>query len=308
MQRLTISFRLGGMTLFSATGWRTTAVAGLLLALTACATTDGVAVRGSATGAATGTVTTATTALTPTSPVGPPTCGGTKDHLTTPTGAPILTVTAGANLFEANWAVEPLSLAVYADGTAISSLGVGTANKPLPGMTIGYIPPCTLEWAERELLQLATVELGQPNITDQGFTEVTYHPVRSTSIQLSAYALGIGDHYVKNGTGRARLNTLLAALRAPLAGAVPWTPTSLLLIEQSAGRSYGPALAWPGAVSLDEVLKYGPDGSRCGVVEGADAAAVVKTLGDHAVASRWSDDGRVTGLNIGALVPGQSGC
>ncbi len=298
------------MNILPATVRRTAALVGLLLVVTACATTDGVAIRGTTTGAATKTVTTGATALTPTSPAGPPTCGGTIDHLTTPTGAPILTVTAGANLFEANWAAEPLSLAVYADGTAISSLGVGTASRPLPRMTIGYIPPCTLDWAKQEILQLATVELGQPDITDQGFTEVTYAPVRSTSIRLSAYALGVGDKYVKTGSaGRARLNTLLAALRAPLAGAAPWTPTSLRLVEEPAPvGSYGPALVWPGGDSLAAVLKFGPDGSRCGEVDGADAAAVVKTLGDRAVYSRWSDAGTTVGLNIAALVPGQAGC
>ncbi len=213
-------------------------------------------------------------------------------------------------MFEANWAAEPLLLAVYADGTAISSLGVGTASKPLPRMTIGYIPPCTLDWAGQEILQLATVEFGQPNITDQGFTEVTYAPVRSTSIRLSAYALGEGDQYVTTSrTGRARLNTLLAALRSPLEGAAPWTPATLRLVEKPAPvKSYGPALIWPGAARLSTALTYGPAGSRCGVVSGADAAAVLETLGEHAGYSRWSDAGTTTGLNIGALVPGQSGC
>ena len=43
-------------------------------------------------------------------------------------------------------------------------------------------------------------------------------------------------------------------------------------------------------------------------VPGADAAAVLKTLGQRDVYARWTDGGKVVGLNIGALVPGQDPC
>lgn len=308
--------------------WRLGAVTGLLLALTACATTDGIAVRGPAAGTATVAIsTTGPTSMGPTSmgptttgpittgptsgtPAGPPSCGGTINHLTTPTGAPILTVTAGANSFIANQQVEPLSLAVYADGTALSSLGVGTASEPLPAMTIGYIPPCTLDWAEQELESLRTADLGRPNVTDQGTTEVSYRPESALPVHLSAYALGIDDKYVLTGrSGRARLTTVLAALRGPLAGASSWTPDRLRVVEVPVPvGSAGTAVKWPGPVRLEQVLTDRRFDQRCGVVGGAQAAAVLRELGNRSVYSGWTDAGATTGLDVGALVPGQSGC
>lgn len=311
-------------------------MAGLLLVLTACATADGSAVRGSTSGSGvsgrsvvTGTsVTTApsvttrtsavtattsssgTTAPTSTSPPGPPVCVGTINRLATPTGEPMITVTAGANAFIANHQVEPLSLAVYADGTTISSLGVGAATEPLPGMTIGYIPECTLDWASQEIEQLATLDLGQPNVTDQGTTEVVYTPSSGPAVRVSAYALGFDDDRLMTGKpARARLTTLLAALRAPVAGASAWTPDALQLVEVPPPvESSGAALVWPVSTRLDVLLNQHQGRQRCGVVSGADAAAVRTALGERFVYSRWTDAGRVTGLNIGALVPGQAGC
>lgn len=313
------------MTPFRSTaGWRTCAAAALLFVVGACASTAGVAVRG-----ASGTTTTAVTptpvsrgttpsGTTPSSaapgtvaagtPVPPPVCAGTINHLTTPTGAPIITVTTGANSWIANHQVEPLSLAVYADGTALSSLGVGTATEPLPAMTIGFIPTCTLDWAKDEIRQLASVQIGQPDITDQGTTQVVYRS-GAAEVKLSAYALGEEEHVMTGKEGRARLITLLAALRAPLAGAAPWTPDRLRVVEVPAPKaSAGAALVWPGTVPLEKVLIQVQGRQRCGAVVGATAAAVLRELDDRNVYSRWTDAGRVTGLDIGVLVPGQETC
>jgi hypothetical protein len=217
-------------------------------------------------------------------------------------------VTTGANSWIANQQVEPLSLAVYADGTALSSLGVGTATESLPGMTIGYIPTCTLDWAKGEIRQLASVQIGQPDVTDQGTTQVVFRS-GAAEIKLSAYALGIEEHVRTGKEGRARLITLLAALRAPLAGAATWTPDRLRVVEVPAPKaSAGAALVWPGTVPLEQVLTQVQGRQRCGAVVGATAAAVLAELHDRDVYSRWTDAGRVTGLDIGVLVPGQETC
>ena len=72
--------------------------------------------------------------------------------------------------------------------------------------------------------------------------------------------------------------------------------------------SAGDALVWPGMTPLKQVLSGKRGSSACGMVTGADASAVLRVLGTRYVYSRWTDAGQVTGLNVGALVPGQDGC
>ena len=313
----------------TAPGLLAAAATALLLVVGACSTTGGVAVRSTTTSPGTTGSTTVTAGTSgssgsslgtssgtslgsggpsPTRAVPPPTCSETPNKLVSPTGAPIITVSPGANFFIANSAVEPLSIAVYADGTAISSLGVGTSTQPLPPMTIGYVPTCTLDWAKDEIRQLASVEIGQPNITDQGTTQVVYRS-GAAEIKISAYALGNEDQVMTGKAGRSRLITLLAALRAPLEGAAVWAPDRLKIVEVTAPvEAAGPALVWPGPNRLEQVLVQQQGRQRCGVVSGATAAGVLAALGDRNVYSRWTDAGRATGLNIGGLVPGQVGC
>ena len=314
----------------TATGLLAAAATALVLVVGACSTTGGVAVRstttspgttgsttvtagtsGSSLGTSVGTSSgTSSGSASPSSTgaVPPPTCSETPNKLVSPTGAPIITVSSGANFFIANSAVEPLSIAVYADGTAISSLGVGTSTQPLPAMTIGYVPTCTLDWAKNEIRQLASVEMGQPNITDQGTTQVVYGS-GAAEIKISAYALGNEDQVMTGKAGRSRLITLLAALRAPLEGAAVWAPDRLKIVEVTAPvQAAGPALVWPGPNRLEQVLGQQQGRQRCGVVSGATAAGVLAALGDRNVYSRWTDAGRATGVNIGGLVPGQVGC
>ncbi len=238
-----------------------------------------------------------------------PECAETPNKLVTPTGVPLISVTSGANSWIANWAAEPLTLAVYADGTALSSLGVGETGKPLPAMTLGYVPSCTIDWASDEIRALAAADMGRPGITDQGVTNLTYRPAVGKPISISAYALGAGDESVLTGKeNRARFSALLAALRAPVAGAATWAPTRLRVVSVPIPVAGADSPVWPVRIPLDKLLTQKRGKSRCGVLSGQDAEQVLAALGSHSVYSRWLVAGEPVGLNIGALVPGQDGC
>ncbi len=240
----------------------------------------------------------------------PPGCSDAPGTLVTPTGRPVLTVSQGANHWISNLSAEPLALAVYADGTVIGSLEIGQVDKPLAPMVIAHVPSCVLAWATTQVERLSALEIGEPEITDQGTTEVTYQPTVGAERTIQAYALGEGDAYVGKGrANRVQLTKVLAALRKPLSGAATWTPDRLRLVEWEPDRSAAPALVWPGSRPLTKVLTGRRMGSlRCGEVSGAAAAAVRGVLGDRDVYSTWTDGTLVTGLDIGALVPGQAGC
>jgi hypothetical protein len=304
------------------------AATAMLLVVGACSTTGGVAVRSTTatpgtTGSTAGTAGTSASSVgtslatslgsggpSPTRPVPPPTCSETPNKLVPPSGVPIITVTQGANSWITNSATEPLAIALYADGSGLASDDIGQAVEPLASMRLGYVPSCLLDWAKTELQQLAGADMGDPGITDQGTTVVTYRPAAGAAVKISVYALGSGDEYALSGKeNRARVAAVLAALRKPFHEAAIWTPNRLKIVAVPAPvASGGPALVWPGAQSLDDVLVDKRGGQRCGVVSGADAAAVLKTLGQRTVYARWTDAGKVVGLNIGALVPGQDPC
>lgn len=296
----------------------------LLLIAGGCSTTGGVAVRNStptspaSTAATTGATGTSggtsgpsigTGGPSPTRHVPPPTCSELPNKLVAPTGVPIITVTQGANSWVTNWGTEPLAVAVYADGTGLASQGIGQADEPLAPMRLGYLPSCVLGWATSELQQLAGSDMGDPGITDQGTTVVTYRPAAGAAVKISVYALGAGDEYALTGKeNRRRVTAVLAALRKPFDNAAIWTPDRLKIVAVTAPvPSSGAALVWPGP-RLDQVLVDKMGNQPCGVVSGSDAAAVLKTLGRRDVYARWTDAGKVVGLNIGALVPGQDPC
>jgi hypothetical protein len=71
----------------------------------------------------------------------------------------------------------------------------------------------------------------------------------------------------------------------------------------------GPSPRWPLAGSIADRLgrrTYG--GLACGVVDGADAAAVAAALGRRPVLSPWDDGRDIVSLAVGVLVPGQPAC
>ncbi len=241
--------------------------------------------------------------------LGPPDCVETPNKLATPTGKPMITVSWGANSWIANWAVEPLALAVYADGTVIRSLGAGESNKPLPEMTLGYLPSCRLDWARREIQELSALDMGDSGISDQGTTTLTYQPETGAPVAIAVYALGAGDQYVMSGkANRARFSSLLSELHAGLDGAAGWTPTRLRVVSVPTPVAGDDDPVWPSAIPLDRLLVDQRGSSRCGVVTGKAAQQVLAALGSHSVYSRWIVSGKPVGLNIGALVPGQDGC
>ena len=241
--------------------------------------------------------------------LGPPDCVETPNELVTPAGRPLITVSWGANSWIANWAVEPLALAIYADGTVIRSLGAGESTKPLPEMTLGYLPSCRLDWATTEVQQLSTLDMGDSGISDQGTTTLTYQPETGAPVAIAVYALGAGDRYVMSGkANRARFSALLAELRAGLAGDAAWTPTRLRVVSVLTPVAGDDDPVWPAGIPLDRLLVDQRGSSRCGVVTGKAAQQVLAALGSHSVYSRWIVSGKPVGLNIGALVPGQDGC
>lgn len=240
----------------------------------------------------------------------PPSCTDAPGKLTTPTGRPILTVTQGANNWIANRAAEPLALAVYADGTVIGSLEIGQADKQLAPMVIGHVQTCVLQWATTQIERLATVPMGEPDITDQGTTEITYQPTVGGKRTISAYALIEDDDDVTGGrANRADLKAVISVLRQPLSSGEAWTPDRLRLVQGARDPSGDAVLSWPGSVPLAQVLTERRFTTvPCGEVSGADAAAVRSVLGDRHAYSNWTDGSGVTGLDIGVLVPGQVGC
>lgn len=222
----------------------------------------------------------------------------------------MITVTHGANSWIANPQVEPLAVAVYPDRTTIRSDGIGERAKPLPQMRIGLLPSCRLEWVESELRTLSTLDMGEAGVTDQGTTKVAYQPATGAPVVISVYALGVGDQYVMTGReNRARLTAAIAVLHETLVAERSWTPDRLKVMGGPLPvTTHDEALAWPPARPLEKVLAGKQKSGRCGVVSGGDVQSVLKALGTGPVSSMWSDAGKMYALQIGALVPGQTGC
>ena len=246
----------------------------------------------------------------PTPPVAPPPCDNASTvPTTTPTGRPIITVTQGVNSWIANWSVEPLGLAVYADGTVIVAHGTGEAAKPLPDMTIGVVQQCVVDWSAGEIVKLAKLDMGDAGISDQGTTTLTYRPAMGSGAKISVYALGVGDEHVLSGKeNRRHFAAVLDALKVPPANSAAWLPDRVRVVESTLGQASPDALKWPGPKRLEATLSDTRGDHRCGVLTGAAAAAVLKTLDGRPVYSQWTDAGKTYGLQVGALVPGQDGC
>lgn len=294
----------------------------IVSSLTACAGVAGVGFPVSTSNTTGPSTIQRTTTTGPTSagvtPSTPPTTPGCADHPhpvqatpNTPTGAPLITMTSGANAWIANGLTEPLSLALYPDGTGITADAVGEQSKPLTTMRIGFVPTCTLGWAEQEIVALSEVDMGEPQVTDQGTTTLTYQPAGRADIKISAYALGVGEEYVDGDSkeNRVRFRALIAAVASSLTDVKAWTPDRLRVVAVPAPvESAGEALVWPAKTTMSGALPDRWRGARCGVVTGATVSKVIEVLSDNRVHYRWSIGGTITGLSIGPLVPGQQGC
>ena len=226
----------------------------------------------------------------------------------------MITIDRGTNLFISNWHTLPMYLTVYPDGVAIRADGVGMHAEPLPRMTIGRIDDCALEQVVAELIDLAEQDMGDPRISDQSTTRIVLRlPGGTTSLTVSAYALGVGDKYVEpaQAAARARLSAVIDGLAAGMSGERAWTPDRLRLTWFDTNEP-GPGsrpIAWP----LDEPIAAVFDGDAgdrypCTVVGGARAAAMLDALGTQPTVSPWSDGSRIASIAVGVLVPGQEGC
>jgi hypothetical protein len=228
----------------------------------------------------------------------------------TPTTEPVITVDDRVSFWIPNSHTAPLGLAVYADGTVISAGSNGSHAEPLTPMTIGLVDGCRIQESVDALVALAGADFGMPGITDQAVTTVTVTRPGSETVILSAYALGIGDDYVgrAEAAARATLTATLEAIVHATSAEEPWAPDRLQFTRFEYDVP-GPPQPWPLAGSIADLLHqrtYG--GLSCGVVDGADAAAITAASGRQPALSSW-DDGRDTeSLAVGVLVPGQPAC
>ena len=226
-----------------------------------------------------------------------------------PLGDPIITVTHGANHWIGNRTVEPLALSIYPGGLAIVSRGTGERDQPLPVLASGWLSNCLIDWAQQEIMSMSILDMGEPTITDQGTTTLRYTPTAGDPVTISVYALGVGDHHVSVGkANRARFSAMLTALRHPLDDAPQWSPTRLLVVQTPLATGSADTLTWPGPLPLEKVLVGKRGTSRCGFIYGATLRAVMNTLGKRPIHSKWADDGKIIGLQVGPLVPGQKAC
>jgi|GEM_PF-4124995 len=233
-------------------------------------------------------------------PVGP---GGVP----TPSGAPVITVTQGTNVWIASERTQPYAVAVYPDGTAIRTEDVGSSADPLAILTIGRIDPCALATDTAEIVALAAGDVGEPPMTDQGTTTVTLRQAAG-DVVVAAYALGVGDDSVSvpQKAVRQRLTALIDHLTSAMTDTSEWTPDRLRLTTYGSPADPTGALQWPLSRSIERTL--GRDDPLCAVVTGVDATAVLHGLGAGSASSSWTDGRQTLVLAVGPLVPGQQGC
>jgi hypothetical protein len=232
-----------------------------------------------------------------------PTPGGSA--VPTPTGRPLITVTQGTNSWVASDLTQPFAIAVYPDGTAIRSEDLGILSEPLPEMTIGRLDKCHLQEAVAEFRRLAGVDLGEAGVTDQGTTRITLHG-EDADVVLDVYALGIGDEFVRSDQRAARqqVSALIDNLTTGMTQTTRWQPDRLRISIYGTPADLTGGSTWPLAGTITGALDQGGR-MPCGVVGGADAAAIRAELGDGEAASSWTDGTQAVVLAIGVLVPGQ---
>lgn len=224
----------------------------------------------------------------------------------TPTDAPLITVTQGTNAWIASDLTQPYAIAVYPDGTAIRAEDPGTADEPLPELTIGRIDPCRLGAAAAEFAELAAADLGDPQVTDQGTTTVTVHDPAG-DVVIDVYALGIGDEYLaaEQRAARQRLTGVIDDLSGAMTQTATWTPDRVRVSLRGNPTDPTTVASWPLPGPIDQALD--PRGGRapCGVFGGAEAAAIIAELGSRPAGSSWQDGTQTVVLAVGVLVPGQ---
>lgn len=241
------------------------------------------------------------------------TCEATWDPLPagevvgTPAGAPVITITQGTNAWIASERTQPYAVAVYLDATVIRSEDVGSPGDPVATLTIGRLDPCVLAADSAEIVALATADLGEPPITDQGTTVVTLHQPLG-DVVVEAYALGVGDEHISASqqAARHRLTAVIEQLRTALVDTSPWTPDRLRLTTYGPPADPAGALDWPLERGIERTL--GKAEPPCTVLTGTDAGTVLDALGAGSASSSWADEDRTLVLAIGPLVPGQQGC
>lgn len=268
-------------------------------------------------GCATGVTGTAAvgSATTDVDPTGRPSCDGAADLSGPgPVGDPVIMVAGETNAWEIGtlW-TRPIALAVYDGGDALRPVTPGDTGGTVPAMERGRIDSCRLETALDELADLTEADFGEPGVTDQGTTTVTFRPVGATGPQqIAVYALSIGpdslgDLADEQIAQRERLVAALDDLQAGVIGPQPWTPDRVRMIGlDKADAGDQNSYPWPGPDTIERSLqRTRPD---CVVLEGDPARTALATLGAGASTATWDDGVRPTSLTAAVLVPGQPGC
>ena len=219
----------------------------------------------------------------------------------------MLTVTWTTNGWGAPQVSGASTIAVYPNGTVLAVVDSGTSTPSLPRVLRGELGDCRLAALIASADQLTGLDFGEPAITDQGMTSISYRTGEGVESNLSVYALGVGDEYVTDDqrSARMKLHGVLAGLRAAGDGAQQeFQPGRMTLRVVNTDGDNLRRLAWPGALG-----SLGADGGpECVVIDGDEAAAVRQALGEGPALARWSDGDRSVVLRASILLPGTVGC
>ena len=220
------------------------------------------------------------------------------------------------------------SFSLYGDGTLITE---GAQTEIYPGPALPPLLAQTISESGVQAILAAAKDAGLLNgnadypyacVADVPDTVFTVNAGGRTSV-VTATALGTGGAACQGSDEQARdkLTAFLSKLgdlaKWLPAGSVgddhPYAPSALRIFVQP----YRPdpsltekPVAWPGAQPLSSVdgTVEMPQGVSCGVVDGADAQAVLKAAASANALTPWTSDGHRYSVVFRPLLPDESGC
>jgi hypothetical protein len=227
-------------------------------------------------------------------------------------------------------------ISIYGDGTVIIP---GPVPAIYPGPSLPNLQQATISPAGMQILLEAARDAGLlgpdahydlGGIMDASSSEYTVN-ADGTIHTISAYALFEDGGREPQNPGadpavmeaRARLlvfqnqlTNLEAVLGPEVGDATPYVADSLQLLvsdgapidEQALGQK---PIAWPLDMPLATFGETMPSlimGERCGVVSGADAAALPPHFERANTLTPWTDDEGVFGIAVRPLLPAETGC
>jgi hypothetical protein len=220
------------------------------------------------------------------------------------------------------------SFSLYGDGTLVTE---GAHTEIYPGAALPPLLAQTISESGVQAILAAAKAAGlldgnatypYPCVADVPDTVFTVNAGGRTSV-VTATALGTGEMACQGSDEQSRdkLTTFLSKL-GDLASWLPagavgtdhaYTPAALRIFVQP----YQPdpslkekAVPWPGAKPLSSVdgTVEMPQGVSCGVVDGADADAVLNAAASANELTPWTSDGHRYSVVFRPLLPDESGC